>query len=298
MADVRAMLKNERAARRIQHKYASYSTTGSLLCIVCRLQLKSESLWAGHIKSAGHVMKAQKLEEEKEQAAEAEADVQEVQPQPPAQAETGNKKRKIDEDDEDESARKRTRPTNGASKPTLSATQAQTDARPPVRRSPTDEFQIPSRPATPLKTNQETPKRLNVDETEWAAFEADIAATKVPEVNNDAVISAPAMTAAELARKSTEESNLQRSARIAADLEGEKEDAARKLEEQLEEQESLEQRVKRLREKREELRRKESVVQLKQIPTDIPTQPIPAAEEEEGSEDEDDDDEWDGFRMR
>ena len=235
-------------------------------------------------------MKALKVEEAKDQEADSlEETTNEV----------NNKKRKAEsEDEEEDTNRKRTKPVKGTSVPALSATQAPTDARPPpLQRSPTDEFQIPSRPATPLKTTPEIPKRVNVDEDEWAAFEADIAAAEVPTVSNDAVISAPAITAAELARKSTEEANLHRKQKQEADLEGEKEDAARKLEEQLDEMESLEQRVKRLREKREELRKKESKVDLQkeQIPV---TDTGKLEDPEEDSDEDDEDDDWDGFRMR
>ena len=54
MADVRALLKEQQAARRIQHPDVTYSTTGRLICLVCNLQLKSESLWAGHQRSPNH----------------------------------------------------------------------------------------------------------------------------------------------------------------------------------------------------------------------------------------------------
>jgi zinc finger protein 830 len=162
--------------------------------------------------------------------------------------------------------------------------------------SPTTEIQIPSRPATPSKPVEEIPKRLEptVDEDEWAAFEADISAADVPVIDNDAVISAPAMTAAELEKKSLEEDYAQRKERQEAELEGDKEDAARKMEEELEEMEGLEARVKRLREKREELRKKETVVGLNK-PVVPPV--VSNALDEDEEEDEDDDD-WDGFRMR
>ena len=54
MSDVRALLKEQQAGRRIQHPHVTYSTTGRLICLVCNLQLKSESLWAGHQRSPNH----------------------------------------------------------------------------------------------------------------------------------------------------------------------------------------------------------------------------------------------------
>lgn len=62
MADVRALLREQQAARRIQHPHVTYSTTGRLICLVCNLQLKSESLWAGHQRSPNHKRLLQEAE--------------------------------------------------------------------------------------------------------------------------------------------------------------------------------------------------------------------------------------------
>jgi zinc finger protein 830 len=287
MADVRSLLKNERAARRIQHKHASYSTTGTLLCLVCHLQLKSESLWEGHLRSAGHIMRVQKLEVDEKEAPESTI----PEPQP------SGKKRKADSDEEGrDTIHKRSKPLNGFLPEGFFDSGSEPVADTSKLPSPTTEIQIPSRPATPAKPVEEIPKRPEptVDEDEWAAFEADIAAADVPVIDNDAIISAPAMTAAELEKKSLEEDYAQRKERQEAELEGDKEDAARKMEEELEEMEGLEARVKRLREKREELRKKESVVGLNK-PVVPPV--VSNALDEDDEEDEDDDD-WDGFRRR
>lgn len=288
MADVRSLLKNERAARRIQHKYAHYSSMGALSCSACLLQLKSDSLWAGHLRSPGHIMRVQKLEEEKA--------TEEPSPELSNTGTTAKKRKASDDEDEDELARKRSRPINGTPAGFSNASQPPSEAR-PVLPSPTTEIQMPSRPATPSKTIPDVPKRPEVNEDEWAAFEADIAAAATPQVGGDAIISAPAMTAAEIAQKSAEESNAIKRERQQAELEGEKEDAARKLEEQLEEMESLEQRVQRLRQKREELRKKESIIGINA--NELSKAPQANLDpQSEGSEDEEDDDEWDGFRMR
>ncbi|KAG0651744.1 zinc finger protein [Hyphodiscus hymeniophilus] len=295
MADVRSMLKSERAARRIHHKYASYSTSGTLLCTVCHLQLKSELLWDGHLRSAGHTMHAQKAQE-----AEREAPIDD-----------GNKKKRKASDDDEQVGTIRKR--NKASNPSLpegffdGGQNEEVVEVPPKVPTPTNEMQmnIPSRPATPLKTTQEIPGRpdakAKVDEDEWAAFEADIALAEAqPEPaglsNGEGVISAPAMTAVELKQKEAEEDYKRRKERLEAEAEGDKEDAARKLEEELEEMESLEQRVRRLREKREALRSKESTVPFV-------TQKEPPIDEiglvdDEDDDDEDDEDDWDGFRIK
>lgn len=165
-----------------------------------------------------------------------------------------SKKRKANDDEGENTIRKRSKPANGLPDGFFDG--------------PGETIEMPSRPATPSKPV------AKVDEDEWAAFEADIA-TAEEEVKqaNDAVISAPAMMVADIVK---EESS-------ALDVEGEKEDAARKMEEELEEMESLEARVKRLREKREELR-KRAVVAV-----------VVAEQEEEEDDDEDDDDDEDGF---
>jgi zinc finger protein 830 len=95
---------------------------------------------------------------------------------------------------------------------------------------------------------------VEIDEDEWMAFEAAIAATdRVASYSTDAVISAPAMTAEEVAAKEAEEAEEQRTA---ADIqvEDEREEAMRAIENEFAEMEELEQRVRRLKERREALR--------------------------------------------
>ncbi|KAH8587133.1 hypothetical protein B0O99DRAFT_527307 [Bisporella sp. PMI_857] len=282
--DVRSLLKNERAARRIQHEYASYSTTGSLLCTACHLQLKSETLWDGHLRSASHITRLQKLQQT-EKASEPTTE--------------GNKKKRKASEGED-TIRKRTKAANGLPEGFFdeSAKAPKAIPTPPL---PSNEMQIPSRPATPLKPVEDIPKRPDVDDDEWAAFEADIAkAEAAAKAYEDAVISAPAMTTAELAAKDKEEEYQKRKERQEAELEGDKEDAARKLEEEFEEMESLEQRVRKLREKREALR-KDGAKQLVTPAVSVVEDNTAEAGDDENDnddDDDDDDDEWDGFRMK
>lgn len=212
-----------------------------------------------------------------------------------------SKKRKASTDDAEEgqdgqdTVRKRAKPANGLPEGFFDAgTQDDVSPAHPV------EMQIPSRPATPSKPVEVVPvaRKLEptVDEDEWASFQADIATAEAEvQIANDAVISAPAMSAADIAKKSAEEQYTYRKEKQEAEIEGDKEDAARKMEEELDEMESLEARVKKLREKREGLRRKESVA----VPNAV--QPVPAPNTtvlEDDDEDEEEDDEWDGFRMR
>lgn len=142
-----------------------------------------------------------------------------------------------------------------------------------------------------------------VDESEWAAFEADIAAAEVP-YDEGAVISAPAMTAEEAAAKEAENEN--RKAQVDVDIEDEREEATRALEEEFAEMKELEARVKSLKEKREEIMKKRRESQSQDAAPSMSS--LAAAVKQNGVEeavaedDEDDDDEeeddWDGFRFR
>jgi zinc finger protein 830 len=279
MADVRSLLKNERASRRIQHKYASYSTTGTLLCTVCHLQLKSETLWEGHLRSAGHLMHQQKLQEQENRPAPSVS----TEPHP-----IPSKKRKAS-DEEEGTIRKRSKVPNGLPEGFFEGGQVENSSA----AFPAD-MQIPSRPATPLKPTEAMTilqSEGQVDEHEWAAFESDIANAEAQvQAANDAVISAPAMSTAELAKKSAEEDYALNKKRHEAELEGDREDAARKMEEELEEMESLEARVRRLREKREELRRRGS-----NMSSGRPLVQASVVDTFDEEDDDEEDDEWDGW---
>jgi len=96
-----------------------------------------------------------------------------------------------------------------------------------------------------------------INEDEWAAFERDMATARpeqpiVTALNASAVIQAPPLTAAEIASQTKEGRSTQKS-RGEAELEGEKEDAARQLASELEEMESLEERVQKLKGRKEAL---------------------------------------------
>ncbi|ROV95964.1 hypothetical protein VMCG_07963 [Cytospora schulzeri] len=57
MADARSLLRQQRAARRIDHPYAAYSDSGKLTCTVCHEPIKSEAQWEGHTRGVGHRQK-------------------------------------------------------------------------------------------------------------------------------------------------------------------------------------------------------------------------------------------------
>jgi hypothetical protein len=98
------------------------------------------------------------------------------------------------------------------------------------------------------------------------------------------------MSAADLAKKSAEEDYKQKKERQEAELEGDKEDAAKKMEDKLEAMESLEARVRRLQEKREELRRRGS--NMSACTPIIQVKVADILEEEDGDEE---DDQWDSW---
>ncbi|KAK3343106.1 hypothetical protein B0H65DRAFT_540628 [Neurospora tetraspora] len=169
MADVRALLRQQRAARRIEHPHAAYTDAGKLVCVLCREHIKTEALWDGHIRSTGHRQRLQVLQQQQQQQQQQ----TEAQDEPTDQPH----KRKFDSQDDDEAtspvstdetdrASKRTRPNTlspepGPAPPTSDPADA---TRPPnlTRQqsfTPTAgiELAIPSRPATPADATT-TPK--------------------------------------------------------------------------------------------------------------------------------------------
>ncbi|KAK5658086.1 hypothetical protein OQA88_2642 [Cercophora sp. LCS_1] len=355
MADVRVLLRQQRAARRIEHPQAAYSDAGKLLCLACHEHIKTESLWDSHIRSASHRQRLQ------------------AQARAQTSASTNgaaSHKRKLDEDeemsdgnnspDEESIRKKRSKPDMSKDQPT-SADKDEAKVKPltpPLTRrqsgTPTIgvEMQIPSRPATPvalrdqasatgLSTNATTPKAAPlgrsplipqepvvaqlpaksttkaaapVDDDVWAAFEADLvhgstgesSSSKAPAVagfTSDAVISAPAMTAAEVAAKSEEEEQAKRKALVDIQIEDEKEEATRALETEFEVMEELEARARKLRERREAIRRNSTSVAAG-VGGSKPEKPVALGKENAVVEDDEEDDEdeteddWVGFRFR
>ncbi len=266
MSDVRSMLRNERASRRITHPHLSYSSTGTLICLVCNIQVKTEALWNKHLNSTLHVKNTQKSREATSQKATSPRNQSEQ-----ANGTSNSKKRKADDESSDEDTRKRTRAGDQAvldgfvpqkDKNTLynpvesTTNETSTDQpAPPTDPDPT----IHGIPSHPRHSTTQPKPVLAIDEDEWAAFQREIA-TPAPEPTALTAaadfVSAP-LTAAELAAQSREQASRQAKERLEAEVEGEKEDAARKLEEEFDEMAELEDRVRRLREKREQLRMKE-----------------------------------------
>lgn len=57
MSDARALLRQQRAARRIDHPHAQYTAPGKLSCSICHEPIKSETLWENHTRTVTHRQK-------------------------------------------------------------------------------------------------------------------------------------------------------------------------------------------------------------------------------------------------
>lgn len=237
------------------------------------------------------------------------------------------KKRKVDNDDD--LMRKKQRPTavkaeRSALKPPSAqiiteqeedlevSEKAVTGPEPPSepeeveQRTTEDEAGSPTVSTAPVEASQPQ----TIDEDEWAAFEREVAApTRVPHapaaVAAPATISAAPISAEELAAQQ-QGANESAARSREAEVEGEREDAARFLEDEFDEMDQLEERVRRLKEKREELRKRRATENPEAHGRDDKPEPPPTADEteqpapadDEESEDDDQDDDWDDWRFR
>ncbi|TDL25455.1 hypothetical protein BD410DRAFT_593106 [Rickenella mellea] len=64
MADARALLRAKRQEARVNHIYASYSSSGQLRCTVCEIAIKQASMWDGHIGSKAHRVNVMNMREQ------------------------------------------------------------------------------------------------------------------------------------------------------------------------------------------------------------------------------------------
>ena len=282
MADVRALLAAERQSRRISHPHLTYSKTGALTCNVCGLNVKSEQLWSGHLKSLNHRKNVQKISEPVARPA----------------------KRKIDSVEEDQ-GRERNYEVDSRKKP-KSALESKENSPPvPEREAPSEEPPTgtvngetqPSQPdPTPNGRSPSTsqiPPAIEIDEDEWAAFERDVAEVAKPEFAA-AVIEAAPVSAAELAVQQKTNAVQQRE----DDAEAEKEDEGRRMEEEFDVMEEMEDRLRRLRTRREALRTTDpptTLADLVETEVEAPLEDSRAAEpvaNGDSSEDDDEDDDW------
>ncbi len=312
MADVRSLLRSERESRKITHPFAAYSTTGLLVCTVCHIQLKSESLWDSHLRSAEHASQRQRTRMQPVRRAS-----------PPTRASTGGRKRKAD--GEEVEGRKKAKaivdgvpanffdtgkdPVKGSGVDPKMVEEGTAEEQPPepVKPQPQSaDLQTPDLPPGFFDSSaKDAPSGTpTVDEEEWAAFTREVA-TPPPEASVTSAlkaaptISAAPLTAAELAARTTAEESTQKKELKEAELEGEKEDAARQLEEEFDQMEELEVRVRRLREKREELRQKREGVATGQMDTNgvliLDGRGDDSNDTDDTDDDDDDDDDGDGW---
>ncbi|KAH0558957.1 hypothetical protein GP486_004419 [Trichoglossum hirsutum] len=325
MADVRSLLRSERAARRITHPHSSYSATGTLICLVCNVQIKSESLWDTHLRSEQHAMRLRRGEAGSV-------------PKLSTATASDKRKRKSDGEESDDSRKRmkneknRTKVTKGFLPEGFFDEPAEGDAEGDQEEDNHDQTQLDSIPvrtrdpalSTPLASaipqdffDTSTPgskgDTRGVDEDEWAAFERDIAgiapAPPPSALTAAATISAPALSASEIAARLVDEANIQLRESKEVEVEAEKEDAVRQLEEEFDEMENLEERVRRLREKRERLRQAREANSIP--PAEVDMDPVEdtirgagvgterdSDEDEDEVDDDGDDGDWDEWRLR
>ena len=168
---------------------------------------------------------------------------------------------------------------------------------------------------TPLVASEPSAATTEViDEDEWAAFEREVVApTRMPHrpaaLEAAATISAAPVSAEELAAQQQKESEAIKKSRE-AEAEGEREDAARFMEDEFDEMEQLEERVRRLKHMREELRKLKTVEdadvhKMDESPSAVTPsedQHHPAAggnndDEDDDDDDDDYDDDWNSWRL-
>ncbi|KAI9663585.1 MAG: hypothetical protein M1829_006044 [Trizodia sp. TS-e1964] len=275
MADVRSLLRNERAARRITDPHAAYSTNNTLTCTVCHIQIKSEALWASHARSLQHTTRSGRA--------------------PASIPADKNKKRKAEEDDDDEDkdeGRKRSKTPNtpyaplspGSVPPITQRTEASQQEEEPGTLDGDGDAPAPAPPAQPTTA---------IDEAEWAAFQLDIATPQAAPTASSAIISAPALSAMELTLRAAVPTEEQRKERLEAEREAEREDAARRAEEERDEMESLDERVRRLNEKHSALQAlREKAALAARVKAEV-VGAVEGSESEDGDGDEgEDEDDW------
>lgn len=236
MADVRSLLRSEQALRRISHPNLSYTKSGLLNCMACSLLIKSESLWEGHLRSANH--KKNLLKAQNGSATDG----------------TASKKRKLEDDGNEERKKTKQEPDMRGD---LQAEAGPTEASEPEGMEQNFEVESPQAVlGTPTATGPAgTTSTPQINEDEWAAFEREVVPLTHQPLQQmsdyaSATISAAPVTAAELAAQT----NAEKQQRREAEVEDEKAEEETRLVEEFEVMEGLEERVKRLKEKRETLR--------------------------------------------
>ncbi|MCJ1313163.1 hypothetical protein MMC25_006840 [Agyrium rufum] len=301
MADARALLRAQKATRRVKHPHATYSASGNLSCQICQISIKSENLWTSHLNSPAHLIRLQRSQGSAPKPPDLGpvtiAELQEGKEDEEA-TNNGSKKRKLV--DAEEEFRKRIKAPavlpkgfideeeEGDNDEGREREHEEVAQRPKIQlwRQPSGQVtNLTSRPSalpsnffdaksTPLPVK--TPSAAVDLDSELAAFERDIARAASPSPPPDQIpnpripsalhapadISAAPLTAVELAARAREETSVQGKGRREEEIEEEKEEAEQRLEDEFEEMEGLEERVRRLKEMREEIRRRRAEEQM------------------------------------
>lgn len=251
MTDVRALLAAERQARRISHPHLQYTKSGILLCTICNLNVKSEALWDGHLRSANHRKNALASQEALSKPLKRKIeDVDDASPQgdghsPNADTDARKKpKARVDSNIQGDDGVE----INGD----IHEEELPAQQPPPVPQSSDVTSESHS---SPITNRPKPPAATAVDEDEWAAFEREVAPLAseqaAPPANyQGATISAAPVSAAQLAEQADQEKRGQ----METQYQDDKEEEERRLEEEFDVMEEMEERVRKLKEKREALR--------------------------------------------
>nr|POF11245.1 zinc finger protein 830 [Quercus suber] len=268
-ANPRVLLQAERLSRRITHPQASYTKDGKLLCNLCELPIKSEHAWKAHLHSTGHTLRLSRAHD--------------VDTARKNRAEHGGaKKRKADDlDNPDREDRKKVK----------SVTEVE------------EAVSTTRKPVIPEDAVAQAPEPAAVEEeqgldNEYAAFEREMAVLDsthaVPSaLNAAATISAAPMSVADIAAQAREEQSAQRGKRD-LEIEGEQEDAARLMADEFDEMVGLEERVKKLRERRDALKRSHQMGDSDRRSRDAVASMHEAGREVNGNANDDDDEDDSG----
>lgn len=181
MADVRALLKAKRQEIRVNHPFASYSTSGQLRCVACGTIVKEGSSWNGHIGSKAHRLNAARLREEEQRRQEQERQA-ELQRQKRTAAEVEDaeeldaKRRRTSEPEDDEEGDDEGEDEGGRASPAARPTTGfpadffSDRARAPPPPSSDDGSGGEDAPAAPVAA----PAEASAIDQEWARFQAAV----------------------------------------------------------------------------------------------------------------------------
>ncbi|KAF4614098.1 hypothetical protein D9613_007690 [Agrocybe pediades] len=168
MSDVRALLKAKRQEARIDHPYATYTSSGQLKCSVCSAFVKHASAWEGHLGSKLHRTNITRLREEQRQQEAAKAEGPLIAPSKRKITseqgdETNTKKRRVDDSN-------RTFPQDFFSDPSRAPVLLSTESD-----NEDEEFDILNPPKQDAPT---VPAPSNVDE-EYQRFQQEFLQTNI-----------------------------------------------------------------------------------------------------------------------